>query len=54
MKVLFVLLAMVILTSCSQNFVFTKEGILFFFPPYQVGPYSSGMFSSVVPFEKLL
>lgn len=37
-----------------QNFVFTKEGILFFFPPYQVGPYSSGVFQSLVPWEEFL
>lgn len=37
-----------------QYFVFTEEGILFFFPLYQVGPYSSGVFESLVPWEKLL
>lgn len=37
-----------------QYFVFTEEGILFFFPPYQVGPDSSLIFESVVSYEKLL
>ena len=37
-----------------QYFVFTEEGILFFFPPYQVGPYSSGVFESIVSWEMLL
>ncbi len=37
-----------------QYFVFVEDGILFFFPPYQVGPYSSGTFESLVPWEMLL
>ena len=37
-----------------QHFIFIEEGILFFFPPYQVGPYSSGTFESLVSWEKLL
>ncbi|MDH3495028.1 MAG: DUF3298 and DUF4163 domain-containing protein [Acidobacteriota bacterium] len=29
----------------------TKEGLLFTFDPYQVGPYAAGSFEAVVPFE---
>lgn len=37
-----------------STFVFTKEGYLFFFSPYQVAPYSSGKFEVLVPYEKFM
>ena len=30
-----------------QNVIFTEKNLLFFFPPYQVAPYSSGMIISM-------
>lgn len=37
-----------------QNFVFSKDGIIFFFPQYQVAPYSQGEFNVTIPYSKLL
>ena len=34
-----------------SRFVFSKEGILLFFPQYQVAPYSSGSFVVNVPYD---
>ena len=31
-----------------KSFVYTNDGLLFFFSPYQVAPYSSGVFESIV------
>ncbi len=31
-----------------EYFVFTEKGVLFFFPPYQLAPYSSGILESLV------
>ena len=31
-----------------KSFVYTEEGILFFFSPYQVAPYSSGLFETLI------
>lgn len=36
-----------------QNFVFSKNGIFVFFPPYQIAPYSSGTFQLLVPYDKI-
>lgn len=37
-----------------SNFVFTKKGLTFFFPQYQVAPYSEGEFNITVPYKKSL
>lgn len=40
----------------EENFkylIFTKEGLKIIFPPYQVGPWSSGELSIIIPYEKL-
>lgn len=34
-----------------QNFVFTEKGILFFFPPYQIAPYSEGIIKMYVDYK---
>lgn len=36
-----------------KYFVVTSDGLLFFFPPYQIAPYSSGSFMLLVPYEVL-
>lgn len=36
-----------------SRFVFTKDGVLLYFPRYQVAPYSSGEFTVSIPYEKL-
>ena len=36
-----------------SRFVFTKDGVLLYFPRYQVAPYSSGEFIVSIPYEKL-
>lgn len=35
------------------NFVFSNEGLKFFFQKYQVAPYSSGEFYVIVPYDKI-
>lgn len=35
------------------NFVFSKEGLIIFFPQYQVAPYSQGEFNVVIPYKYL-
>lgn len=34
-----------------SQFAFTEDGYLFFFPPYQVAPYSSGKFQVLLPYS---
>lgn len=36
-----------------KNFAYTPVGLKFYFPPYQVAPYSSGSFQVVIPYEKI-
>lgn len=36
-----------------KHFVVTSDGFLFFFPPYQIAPYSSGGFMLLVPYDVL-
>lgn len=33
------------------NFVFSKEGLIIFFPQYQVAPYSQGEFNIIIPYK---
>lgn len=33
-----------------ERFLFTEKGILFYFIPYQIAPYSSGTFEAIVPY----
>ncbi len=40
-------------SSNFSNFVFTSSGLKFYFPPYQVAPYSSGSFQVVIPYDKI-
>ena len=35
------------------NFVFNKNGIILFFPEYQVAPYSQGEFNVVISYKKI-
>ena len=35
------------------NFVFTKDGLLFFFKWYQVAPYSSGKFEILISYNDI-
>lgn len=37
--------------SNFSNFVFTQQGLLLYFLPYQVAPYSSGSFKIVIPYS---
>ena len=39
------------LKSNFQYFVLVDEGILFYFPPYQVAPYSSGVIEAFVSYS---
>ncbi len=36
-----------------QNFAATPEGLIVFFPPYQVAPYAAGPMTVVIPWENL-
>lgn len=36
-----------------SRFVFAKDGVLLYFPRYQVAPYSSGEFTVSIPYERL-
>ena len=35
------------------NFIFSKNGIILFFPQYQVAPYSQGEFNVVLDYKKI-
>ncbi len=37
----------------TENFVLTNKGILFSYPPYELGPYSLGQVDLFVPFEEV-
>ena len=36
-----------------SNFVYSNNGLILFFPPYQVAPYSASEFMIVIPYDKL-
>ena len=36
-----------------KNFVFSKDGLIIFFPQYQVAPYSYGEFNVTIPYDKI-
>ena len=40
-------------TNNFRNFVFTKDGLLILFEPYQIAPYSSGSKEVIIPYNKL-
>lgn len=35
-----------------SNFVYSKNGLIFFFPQYQVAPYSQGEFNVIIPYTE--
>lgn len=35
------------------NFAFTKDGILLFYPYYQIAPYSEGEFNVIIPYDNI-
>lgn len=37
----------------SQNWYFTEQGLVFFFSPYEIGPYASGVITAELPYEQL-
>ena len=40
--------------TTTDQWYFTEEGICFFFTPYEIGPYASGVIVSEIPYDKLL
>lgn len=36
-----------------KNFVFSENGLIIYFEPYQVAPYSSGSFKILIPYNKI-
>ena len=40
-------------TSRDEGFYFTQTGLCFYFSPYEIAPYSSGVISVEIPYEKL-
>ena len=40
--------------SQDEAFYFTKTGLCFYFSPYQIAPYSSGMIVSEIPYDQLV
>ena len=40
-------------TSCDEAWYFTQTGLCFYFSPYEIAPYSSGVISVEIPYEKL-
>lgn len=39
--------------TLNANFGFTKEGIIFFYNPYEVGPYALGSTEVIIPYKDL-
>lgn len=37
----------------DENWYFTTTGLCFYFDPYEIAPYSSGVITAVIPYEKL-
>ncbi len=37
----------------TDNFILTKKGIIFYYNPYEVGPYSMGSYQLYIPYEKM-
>lgn len=40
--------------SLDEAFYFSQNGLCFYFSPYQIAPYASGMIVSEIPYEKLV
>lgn len=36
-----------------NNFIFSKNGLIIYFPQYQIAPYSQGEFNVIVPYNLL-
>ena len=39
--------------SIQANWYFNRDGLCFYFPPYEIGPYTSGDIVAVIPYSKL-
>ncbi len=39
--------------SLSDNFIFTEEGLLFYYNPYDIAPYSMGSTELVLPYKEI-
>ena len=39
--------------TTDENWYFTQDGLCFFFAPYEIAPYSSGVITAQIPYEKL-
>lgn len=37
----------------NENWYLSEEGLVFYFSPYEIAPYASGVITAVVPYEKL-
>lgn len=37
----------------DENWYFTTSGLCFYFDPYEIAPYASGVITAVIPYEKL-
>ena len=37
----------------DENWYFTQDGLCFYFAPYEIAPYASGVITVEIPFEKL-
>ena len=40
--------------SYDEDWYFTSTGLCFYFPPYEIAPYSSGIITAEIPYEKLI
>lgn len=41
------------LVKDGNNWYFSREGLVFYFSPYEIAPYASGVITATVPYEKL-
>lgn len=41
-------------TSQDENWYFTTTGLCFYFDPYEIAPYTSGVITAEIPYEKLV
>ncbi|MDR9404500.1 MAG: DUF3298 and DUF4163 domain-containing protein [Halothece sp. Uz-M2-17] len=39
--------------TLPENFAITKEGLLFFYNTYEIGPYATGTYEFIIPWEQL-
>lgn len=39
--------------SVDEDFYFTRTGLCFYFAPYEIAPYASGLIATEIPYEKL-